>query len=131
MLGPVAHDLERLSLEIYDRGRAIVESRGLILADTKLEFGERDGTIILIDEVMTPDSSRFWATDKYRPGTTPPSFDKQPLRDYLEAERLAGRWNGDSPPPPLPDAIVAATSALYLDAFRRITGHSLDTAALT
>jgi phosphoribosylaminoimidazole-succinocarboxamide synthase len=131
ILGPVAHELERLSLDIYDRGCAIVEPMGLILADTKFEFGERDGVIILIDEVMTPDSSRFWAADTYRPGTIPPSFDKQPLRDYLEAERREGRWNGDAPPPPLPDEVVAATSARYLDAFRRITGHSLDTAALT
>jgi phosphoribosylaminoimidazole-succinocarboxamide synthase len=80
----------------------------------------------LIDEVMTPDSSRFWALDSYRPGSTPPSFDKQPLRDYLERERQAGRWNGDAPAPPLPADVVAATSARYLDAFRRITGRSLD-----
>jgi len=128
ILGPVANELERLSLDIYGRGAALAEPHGIIVADTKFEFGERDGEVILIDEVMTPDSSRFWALDTYRPGTTPPSFDKQPLRDYLEGERQAGRWNGDAPPPPLPQGVVDATSARYLDAYRRITGHTLDEA---
>jgi phosphoribosylaminoimidazole-succinocarboxamide synthase len=131
LIGPVARELEQLALSIYDRGRALAEWNGIIIADTKFEFGERDGEIILIDEVMTPDSSRFWAADTYRPGTAPPSFDKQPLRDYLESERQAGRWNGDAPPPPLPADVVDATSARYLDAFRRITGRPLDLAGLT
>ncbi len=131
LIGPVAHELEQISLDIYDRGRALAEWNGIIIADTKFEFGERDGEIILIDEVMTPDSSRFWAADTYRPGSAPPSFDKQPLRDYLESERQAGRWNGEAPPPPLPVDVVEATSARYLDAFRRITGRPLDIAGLT
>jgi phosphoribosylaminoimidazole-succinocarboxamide synthase len=76
--------------------------------------------------VLTPDSSRFWPADRYSPGGPQPSFDKQPLRDYLDAERRAGRWNGEAPPPPLPDAVIAATSERYLDAFQRITGTPLD-----
>jgi phosphoribosylaminoimidazole-succinocarboxamide synthase len=123
----VALELERLSRLVYDRGRAIAAERGIIIADTKFEFGrDRSGHITLIDEVLTPDSSRFWPADQYRPGRSQPSFDKQPLRDYLDAERRAGRWNGEAPPPPLPAAVVDATSARYLDAFRRITGSELD-----
>jgi phosphoribosylaminoimidazole-succinocarboxamide synthase len=126
---PVALELERLSRMIYDTGRDIAAKRGIIIADTKFEFGrDRDGAITLIDEVLTPDSSRFWPADRYTPGTSQPSFDKQPLRDYLDGERRAGRWNGDAPPPPLPQAVVDATSARYLDAFRRITGETLDEA---
>jgi phosphoribosylaminoimidazole-succinocarboxamide synthase len=121
-----ARELERLSRLVYDRGREIAARRGIIIADTKFEFGkDRDGTITLIDEVLTPDSSRFWPADRYAPGSSQPSFDKQPLRDYLDAERRAGRWNGDAPPPALPQAVVDATSARYLDAFRRITGSTL------
>jgi phosphoribosylaminoimidazole-succinocarboxamide synthase len=82
---------------------------------------------MLIDEVLTPDSSRFWPADRYAPGRAQPSFDKQPLRDYLDAERRAGRWNGESPAPTLPDEVVRATSVRYLDAFRRITGNPLTT----
>ncbi|WP_031335756.1 phosphoribosylaminoimidazolesuccinocarboxamide synthase, partial [Rhodopseudomonas sp. B29] len=85
----------------------------------------KDGRIILFDEVMTPDSSRFWAADVYQPGKPQPSFDKQPLRDYLDAERRAGRWNGEAPPPKLPPEIVEATSRRYLDAYRRLTGTEL------
>ena len=106
-------------------GEKIAREQGIIIADTKFEFGRRqDGRIILIDEVMTPDSSRFWAADVYKPGQPQPSFDKQPLRDYLDAERRAGRWNGDAPPPPLPDSVVDATSKRYLEAYRRVTGTS-------
>jgi phosphoribosylaminoimidazole-succinocarboxamide synthase len=106
--------------------------RGIIIADTKFEFGhDRDGNILLIDEVLTPDSSRFWPADRYRPGRAQPSFDKQPLRDYLDAERRAGRWNGEAPPPTLPAEVVRATSERYLDAFRRITGSALDLSELT
>jgi phosphoribosylaminoimidazole-succinocarboxamide synthase len=132
-LGPdVAAELERLSRLVYDRGRAIAAERGIIIADTKFEFGrDRNGAITLIDEVLTPDSSRFWPADHYQPGRSQPSFDKQPLRDYLDGERRAGRWNGDAPPPPLPEAVVQATSARYLDAFRRITGTELDLTELS
>ena len=125
----VALELERLSRLIYESGREIATKRGIIIADTKFEFGrDRAGVITLIDEVLTPDSSRFWPADRYTPGTSQPSFDKQPLRDYLDGERRAGRWNGDAPPPSLPPAVVDATSARYLDAFRRITGSTLDEA---
>jgi phosphoribosylaminoimidazole-succinocarboxamide synthase len=121
-----AATLERLSRLIYERGRDVAAQRGIIIADTKFEFGrDRTGTIRLIDEVLTPDSSRFWAADRYAPGGPQPSFDKQPLRDYLDAERRAGRWNGEAPPPQLPASVIEATSARYLDAFQRITGAPL------
>lgn len=121
-----ARELERLSRHVYERGRTIAAERGIIIADTKFEFGrDRDGRITLIDEVLTPDSSRFWPASEYRPGGPQPSFDKQPLRDYLDGERRAGRWNGDAPPPPLPEQVVDATSRRYLDAFRRVTGTEL------
>ncbi len=126
----VATRLERLSRDIYAFGARAAEPRGIILADTKFEFGHSGGEILLIDEVMTPDSSRFWPADQYTPGRSQPSFDKQPLRDYLDGERRAGRWNGEAPPPTLPAAVVEATSARYLDAFRRLTGRPLDTSAL-
>ena len=126
-----ADTLEGLSRRIYERGRDLAVARGVIIADTKFEFGrDRDGAIRLIDEVLTPDSSRFWPADRYAPGGAQQSFDKQPLRDYLDAERSAGRWNGDAPPPPLPDAVITATSVRYLDAFQRITGAPLDLSAL-
>lgn len=119
--------LEGLARTVYERGRALAGERGIIVADTKLEFGRTaDGQVLLIDEVLTPDSSRFWPAEGYAPGRAQPSFDKQPLRDYLAAERAAGRWNGESPAPALPPAVIAATSARYLDAFRRITGKALD-----
>jgi phosphoribosylaminoimidazole-succinocarboxamide synthase len=125
-------ELERLSRLVYKRGRSIAAPRGIIIADTKFEFGrDGQGEITLIDEVLTPDSSRFWPADHYRPGRSQPSFDKQPLRDYLDGERRAGRWNGDAPPPQLPAAVVDATSTRYLDAFRRITGADLDLRELT
>jgi len=128
----VARELERLSRLVYTRGRDIAASRGIIIADTKFEFGrDHAGAITLIDEVLTPDSSRFWPADQYDPGHGQPSFDKQPLRDYLDGERRAGRWNGDAPPPRLPDAVVAATSERYLDAFRRVTGSPLDVSVLS
>ena len=128
----VANTLEQMSRQVYARGRDIAAARGIIIADTKFEFGrDRDGTIRLIDEVLTPDSSRFWPADKYTPGGPQPSFDKQPLRDYLDAERRAGRWNGEAPPPTLPDAVVNATSARYLDAFQRITGAPLNLSDLS
>ena len=124
-LGAVAHRLEELSLELFRFGSGVAERAGLILADTKFEFGERDGEVILIDEVMTPDSSRFWARDSYRAGTTPPSFDKQPLRDYLQRLRNEGKWNGDAPGPSIPPDVITAMSNRYLEAYRRLTGSSL------
>jgi len=126
-------ELERLSREIYSAGREIAARRGIIIADTKFEFGSPLGTgseplgrVILVDEVLTPDSSRFWPADQYEPGHGQPSFDKQPLRDYLDAERRAGRWDGNYPPPRLPREVIEATSERYLDIYRRLTGHSLD-----
>ena len=128
-----ASELERLSREVYESGRRIAAERGIIIADTKFEFGrvagaggDGRGNVILVDEVLTPDSSRFWPADRYEPGHGQPSFDKQPLRDYLEAEKRAGRWDGNYPPPRLPKDVIDATSARYLDIYRRLTGHSLD-----
>jgi phosphoribosylaminoimidazole-succinocarboxamide synthase len=124
--GDVTHQLESMTRAVYALGERISREHGIIIADTKFEFGrDSDGRIILIDEVMTPDSSRFWASDVYRPGQPQPSFDKQPLRDYLDAERRAGRWNGEAPPPPLPVSVVDATSKRYLEAYRRVTGSDL------
>jgi phosphoribosylaminoimidazole-succinocarboxamide synthase len=122
----VVSALESMTRAVCTLGEKISRDQGIIIADTKFEFGrDRDGRIILIDEVMTPDSSRFWAADVYKPGEPQPSFDKQPLRDYLDAERRAGRWNGDAPPPALPAEVVDATSKRYLEAYRRITGREL------
>jgi phosphoribosylaminoimidazole-succinocarboxamide synthase len=122
----VTERLESMTRAVYSRGEKISREHGIIIADTKFEFGrDRDGHIILIDEVMTPDSSRFWAADIYQAGKPQPSFDKQPLRDYLDAERRAGRWNGDAPAPPLPAKVVDATSKRYLEAYRRVTATDL------
>jgi phosphoribosylaminoimidazole-succinocarboxamide synthase len=122
-----AKELERLARLVYSKGRDLAATRGIIIADTKFEFGrDAEGRILLIDEVMTPDSSRFWPADQWAEGSAPPSFDKQPLRDWLAAERKAGRWNGDAPPPTLPDAVVGATSKRYLEAYERLTGAPLD-----
>ncbi len=125
-----AAQLESLAQRIYAFGRDVAAPRGIILADTKFEFGVRDGAVILIDEVLTPDSSRFWPADTYTPGRSQPSFDKQPLRDWLDAERRAGRWNGDAPGPTLPPDVVEATSHRYRDAYFRITGQMLNTTLL-
>jgi phosphoribosylaminoimidazole-succinocarboxamide synthase len=126
-VGPeVAARLREASLALYAAGRDRAAARGIIIADTKFEFGHAaDGTLLLIDEVLTPDSSRFWPADQYRPGRGQPSFDKQPLRDYLADLRQAGRWSGNAPGPDLPDAVVRATSERYVDAYRRVTGHDL------
>jgi phosphoribosylaminoimidazole-succinocarboxamide synthase len=122
----VTYTLESMARAVYALGERITRGQGIIIADTKFEFGrDQDGHIILIDEVMTPDSSRFWAADAYTPGQPQPSFDKQPLRDYLDVERRAGRWNGEAPPPPLPASVVDATSKRYLEAYRRVTGAEL------
>jgi phosphoribosylaminoimidazole-succinocarboxamide synthase len=127
----IAQRLEQISLDIYRFGNTRTEPLGIIIADTKFEFGQRDGEVMLVDEVLTPDSSRFWPAAHYAPGRPQPSFDKQPLRDYLEDERRAERWNGDAPPPPLPEDVVSATSHRYLEAFERITGAPLDVGALS
>jgi phosphoribosylaminoimidazole-succinocarboxamide synthase len=118
--------LQRASLDLYEAGRAYAQSRGIIIADTKFEFGTAsDGTLLVIDEILTPDSSRFWPADRYVAGRGQPSFDKQPLRDYLAGLKAQGRWSGDPPPPPLPAEVVQATSARYLEAYRRLTGQDL------
>jgi phosphoribosylaminoimidazole-succinocarboxamide synthase len=110
-----------LSLKIYRAGRDYARQRGIIIADTKFEFGLSDGKLILIDEVMTPDSSRFWPADQYQPGRGQPSFDKQFVRDYLETLD----WNKTPPGPVLPPDVVAKTSAKYLEAYEKLTGKKL------
>ncbi len=121
--------LKRASLSLYDAGRAYAAERGIIIADTKFEFGTTtDGTLLLIDEVLTPDSSRFWPADRYTPGKSQPSFDKQPLRDYLAGIKKQGKWNGEAPPPALPKDVVQATSERYREAYLLVTGHALETA---
>ena len=118
--------LRDLSISVYARGARHAETRGIIVADTKFEFGVLDGPkgerLILIDEVMTPDSSRFWPADAYKPGGAQPSYDKQYVRDYLEAIG----WNKQPPAPALPDDVVARTREKYVDAFRLLTGHELE-----
>ena len=116
-----AAELRRLTLAIYTKAAAHAESRGLILADTKFEFGRINGTIILADEVLTPDSSRFWDAAAWKPGGAQPSFDKQFVRDYLEAIH----WNKQAPAPSLPDDVAERTQAKYLEAFQRLTGRQL------
>ncbi len=126
----VARQLRTLSFAVYTAGRDYAAGRGIIIADTKFEFGfTPDGRLLLIDEVLTPDSSRFWPADRYVPGRSQPSFDKQPLRDYLAALRESARWNGEAPPPTLPGDVIEATSQRYLEAYRLITGHPLPVTA--
>ncbi|HEU0241561.1 MAG TPA: phosphoribosylaminoimidazolesuccinocarboxamide synthase [Micromonosporaceae bacterium] len=115
-----AAELRTLTVEVLDRGRAICEPRGILLADTKVEFGMTDeGRVILADEVLTPDSSRFWPADRWRPGQAQPSFDKQPLRDWLRTLD----WDRTSPGPELPDEVVEATRNRYVTAYQKITGN--------
>jgi len=109
-----------VSLELYRRGAEWGRERGIIIADTKFELGLIDGDLVLCDEVLTPDSSRFWPTDAWEPGRTPPSFDKQPVRDHLDALD----WDKTPPPPALPAEVVEATSHRYVEAYERITGRS-------
>jgi phosphoribosylaminoimidazole-succinocarboxamide synthase len=116
-----AVEARRRSLEIYSRARAHAEARGIILADTKFEFGVRDGKLVWIDEALTPDSSRFWPRDGYAPGRSQPSFDKQYVRDYLETLD----WNKQPPGPDLPPDVVARTTEKYLDAYERLRGQAL------
>jgi phosphoribosylaminoimidazole-succinocarboxamide synthase len=119
-----ARRLRDASLAVYSTGRDRAAAKGIIIADTKFEFGSAlNGDGMLIDEVLTPDSSRFWPADA--PGRGQPSFDKQPLRDYLAGLKQAGTWNGNAPGPTLPDEVVRATSERYVDAYRRLTGHEL------
>ncbi len=121
-----ADQIRTASLGLYAFAAEAAEKKGLILADTKFEFGTgADGRLRLIDEVLTPDSSRFWPADRYQPGRTQPSFDKQPLRDYLLVLKDQGRWNGEAPGPTLPPEVVAETSARYVEAYRLITGQPL------
>jgi phosphoribosylaminoimidazole-succinocarboxamide synthase len=117
----IAERVKELSLEIYSKGRDHAEKKGIIVADTKFEFGTTDGQLLLIDEVLTPDSSRFWPKDQYAVGQSPPSFDKQFVRDYLETLD----WNKTPPPPSLPQDVIAKTSAKYMEAFERLTGEKL------
>ncbi|GIV18060.1 MAG: phosphoribosylaminoimidazole-succinocarboxamide synthase [Armatimonadota bacterium] len=119
--GEVVRELARLSVEIYRFAREDAVQKGIIIADTKFEFGEKEGRILLIDEVLTPDSSRFWAVDDYVPGRSQPSFDKQYVRDWLESTG----WDKTPPAPTLPDEVVAKTSEKYREAYRRITGKTL------
>lgn len=117
-----AKKIRELSLAIYSAARDAARAKGILIADTKFEFGELpDGTILLIDEVLTPDSSRFWPADQYQPGRSQPSFDKQYLRDYLESLP----WNKQPPPPPLPAEVIAKTREKYLDVSRRLVGKDL------
>jgi phosphoribosylaminoimidazole-succinocarboxamide synthase len=114
-----ADELRRRSLSIYQRGADLARSRGIIIADTKFEWGRVDGKLILIDEVLTPDSSRFWPADQYEPGHGQPSFDKQFVRDWLETTS----WDKNSPPPALPDDVVTRTREKYVEAYEQLTGR--------
>ena len=119
----LAAELRRITLAVYERGAALAAERGILLADTKLELGhDRDGTLVLGDEVLTPDSSRFWPADGWRPGRPQPSFDKQYVRDWLDASG----WDRTPPGPELPDDVVERTRAKYVEAYERLTGSSFD-----
>jgi len=121
-----AADLRTMTLALFERAEVIARERGIIVADTKLEFGSRqDGTVVLADEVLTPDSSRFWPADLWQPGRTQPSYDKQVVRDWLTSPESG--WSKDSgePPPPLPQAVVERTRMKYVEAFERLTGQKL------
>jgi phosphoribosylaminoimidazole-succinocarboxamide synthase len=120
-IGPeLAAELRKRSLDIYKRGAEYARTRGIIIADTKFEFGQVDGELLLIDEVLTPDSSRFWPADEYEPGHGQPSFDKQFVRDWL----TTSGWDKNSPPPELPAEVIARTRAKYIDAFERLTAEA-------
>ena len=117
----IAAQIESIALALFKEGRAWAESRGIIIADTKFEFGMVDGELTLIDEVLTPDSSRFWPAEGYKAGQSQPSFDKQYLRDWLSAQP----WDKTPPPPALPKEVVEATQNKYLEAYRILTGSEL------
>ena len=118
----LAERLKELTLAVYEHAAKVAEGRGIILADTKFEFGFADGELILCDEVLTPDSSRFWPADRYAPGGPQPSFDKQYVRDWLDASG----WNHEPPPPELPGEVVQNTAARYREAYDRLTGEPFD-----
>ena len=119
-----ADELERLTLAIYERAAALALERGIVVADTKLEFGrDASGHVVLGDEVLTPDSSRFWPADQWRPGQPQPSYDKQYVRDWLSGE---SGWDRNSPPPQLPDDVIARTREKYVEAYERLTGRPFD-----
>jgi phosphoribosylaminoimidazole-succinocarboxamide synthase len=123
----LASQLKERSLSLYSEAQAFAAQRGIIIADTKFEFGiDAKGRLVLIDEVLTPDSSRFWPADRYAPGGAQPSYDKQPVRDYLDGIRQAGKWNAEPPPPPLPMEVTSTTSDRYRDIYRRLTGRPLE-----
>ena len=117
----LAAKIRDVSIQLYQRAAAIALKKGIIIADTKFEMGIVNGELVLADEVLTPDSSRFWPADEWVPGTTPPSFDKQPVRDYLDTLD----WNKQAPPPALPSAVVDASAIRYREAYERITHRSL------
>lgn len=117
----MAERLRATALELYTAGAAHAAERGVIIADTKFEMGLVDGELVVADEVLTPDSSRFWPADQWVPGTTPPSFDKQPVRDYLDGLD----WDKSPPPPPIPAEVTAASQGRYREAYERLTGRSL------
>ena len=124
--GKTAHVLRDHSLALYRFARDYLRERGILLADTKFEFGTSpEGEILLIDEALTPDSSRFWPAEGYEPGRAQPSLDKQPVRDYLDGLARAGEWNREPPAPDLPEDVVRATMERYLEAYHRITGTEL------
>ncbi len=118
----IYEELKRRSLDIYLKAAHYAAQRGVILADTKFEFGHADGELLLVDEVLTPDSSRYWPSDEWEPGGEVPSFDKQYVREWLERQP----WDKTPPPPDLPDEIVDGTRARYIEAYERITGHDFD-----
>ncbi len=119
--GGMAERLRSVSLAVYSKASSYAETRGVIIADTKFEFGLVGDTLVLADEVLTPDSSRFWPKDSYKPGGPQPSYDKQYVRDYLESFH----WNKQPPAPPLPPEVAARTSEKYLEAYRALTGRDL------
>jgi phosphoribosylaminoimidazole-succinocarboxamide synthase len=121
----VAEVLRRLTLQVYARAEAIARDRGIIVADTKLEFGRRaDGSVVLADEVLTPDSSRFWPVARWQPGGPQPSFDKQYVRDWLTSAEAGWNRAGGAPPPALPPHVVERTRATYVEAYERLTGET-------
>ncbi|MGH2632583.1 MAG: phosphoribosylaminoimidazolesuccinocarboxamide synthase, partial [Tepidiformaceae bacterium] len=116
-----ANAMKRRTIAVYDYGHQVAQERGIIIADTKMEFGYWNDEVILIDEVLTPDCSRFWPVESYRPGSAPPSFDKQPVRDWMSASG----WKDGDPAPALPPDVAAATTARYLAVYKTLTGEEL------
>jgi phosphoribosylaminoimidazole-succinocarboxamide synthase len=120
-----AAELRDLTLRVYARAESVARERGIVLADTKLEFGRRrDGAVVLADEVLTPDSSRFWPADRWRPGRAQPSYDKQFVRDWLRSDEAGWDARSGAPPPELPRHVVERTRATYVEAYERLTGET-------